>query len=104
MKKYIFILSLIHFIFFTIEVKSQINPRLENVTVNGVAINNCSTINFGTNSSVSLTFKMRITKASTDLVDGTATFKLYVLKNGTSTPKFIDGLIVNNSAFTNGTS
>jgi hypothetical protein len=81
--------------------KGQITPYLEQITVNGNLISDCSTIAFGTNSSVDISLKIRVTKSSTNDVGNFATFKLYILRNGSSSPQFIDGILVNNSAFWN---
>lgn len=85
--------------FYSIQMKGQIKVFLEEVKVNGVSINNCSAINFGASNTVSLAFKLRITKSNTNIVQPTSKLSLYILRNGSSTPKFIDGLIVGNSAF-----
>ena len=66
--------------------KGQITPYLEQITVNGSSISDCSTIAFGTNSSVNLSLKLRVTKSTTNDVGNFATFKLYILKNGSSSP------------------
>ena len=46
--------------------KGQITPYLEQITVNGSSISDCSTIAFGTNSSVNLSLKLRVTKSTTN--------------------------------------
>lgn len=101
MKKIISLLSIVILSLCSSQMKGQITPYLEQITVNGSSISNCSTIAFGTNSSVNLSLKMRITKSATNDVGNFATFKLYILKNGSSSPQFINGILINNSAFWN---
>jgi hypothetical protein len=101
MKKIISILSIIILSLCSSQMKGQITPYLEQITVNGSSISDCSTIAFGTNSSINLSLKMRVTKSATNDVGNFATFKLYIKKNGSSSPKFINGILINNSAFWN---
>ena len=101
MKKIISLLSIIILSLCSSQMKGQITPYLEQITVNGSSISDCSTIAFGTNSSVNLSLKMRVTKLATNDVGNFATFKLYILKNGSSSPQFINGILINNSAFWN---
>lgn len=86
---------------FNLNTANAQTPTLEQITVDGVSINNCSTIAFGANTSVNLSLKMKVTKSASTDVGNSATFKLYIKKNASSTPKFINGIIVNNSAFWN---
>ncbi|WP_300977785.1 T9SS type A sorting domain-containing protein [Flavobacterium sp.] len=86
-----------------IQMKGEVKVFLEQVRVNGVDISNCSSVNFGANNTINLTFKLRITKLATDNITSSGTFNLYLLRNANSTPKFINGLIVSNTSFgTNG--
>lgn len=101
MKKIISLLSIVIISLCSSQMKAQITPYLEQITVNGSYISDCSTIAFGTNSSVNLSLKMRITKSATNDVGNFATFKLYILKNGSSSPQFINGILIDNSAFWN---
>ena len=101
MKKIISLLSIVILSLCSSQMKGQITPYLEQITVNGSSISDCSTIAFGTNSSVNLSLKMRVTKSATNDVGNFATFKLYILKNGSSSPQFINGILINNSAFWN---
>ena len=98
MKKILSIFT-ISFLVFNINTTNAQTPSLEQITVNSIAINDCSTIAFGTNSSVNLYLKMKVTKSATTDVGNFATFKLYIKKNASSTPQFINGILVNNSAF-----
>lgn len=75
---------------------------LTNLTVNGVAIPDCSTINFGNNSSINVIWKLTVTKGPYFQVSPTATFKIY-RQTGSETPVFINGRIVNSDHFTDGT-
>lgn len=101
MKKIISLLSIVILLLYSSQMKGQITPYLEQITVNSSSISDCSTIAFGTNSTVNLSLKMRVTKSATNDVGNFATFKLYILKNGSSSPKFINGILINNSAFWN---
>lgn len=101
MRKIITLLIIIIFSFSSNKIQGQITPYLEQITVNSTPISDCSTIAFGTNSSVNLSLKLRIIKASTDNVGNSATFNLYILKNGSSSPQFINGIMVPNNAFIN---
>ena len=101
MKKIISLLSIVILSLCSSQMKGQITPYLEQITVNGSSISDCSTIAFGTNSSVNLSLKLRVTKSTTNDVGNFATFKLYILKNGSSSPQFINGILINNSAFWN---
>ena len=98
MKKILLSFTILLFVFNINSANAQ-TPTLEQITVNGVSISNCSTIDFGSNSSVNLSLKLKVIKSATTDVGDFATFKLYILKNANSTPKFINGIIVNNSAF-----
>lgn len=103
MKKTVLAFSILLFVLFTSTVKGQ-TVSLQDISVNGTAVSNCGTIAFGSNSSVNLSLKMKITKPSTTDVGGFATFKLYIKKTPSSTPQFMNGIMVNNSAFSQGTS
>ena len=76
---------------------------LDQITVNGAAVNNCGIINFNSNISVDLSLRLRITKSATTTIGTSASLKLYIKKNSTATPKLINGIIVTNSSFTNNT-
>ena len=47
---------------------AQITPTIDQVTVNGVSISNCSTINFGSNNTATVTYRMKITKLSSTVI------------------------------------
>ena len=100
--KNILSISILSLIFCTNIVSSQ-TATITNVSVNGTPISNCGTIAFGTNSTVTITYTMKVTKGSTVNVDAFAKFNVYTKLSSSSTPLFLDGLIVNNSAYTNGT-
>ncbi|TGD58452.1 T9SS type A sorting domain-containing protein [Flavobacterium humi] len=102
MKKTIVAFSILFFALFTITAKGQ-TPSLQNISVNGAAVSNCGTIAFGSNSSVNLSLTLKITKSSSTNV-GAAILKLYIKKTASSTPQFINGIMVDNSAFSQGTS
>lgn len=75
---------------------------LTNISVDDIAIQDCSTISFGTKTSISLLLKMTVTKGYYFIPDNFATFKIY-RKTGSSAPVLINGIIVPNDAFTDGT-
>lgn len=76
---------------------------LDQITVNGTAVNNCGVINLNSNSSVDLSLRLRITKSATTTIGTSASLKLYVKRNGSATPKQINGIVVSNGSFTNNT-
>ncbi len=77
--------------------------NMQNVDVNGNRISDCGTIAFGTGTTVTIVFDFKVTKAASFDVGQTATFKLYRKYDNSSTEVELDGLIVNNSAFIQGT-
>lgn len=79
MKKILSIFT-ISLLVFNINTTNAQTPSFEQITVNSIAINDCSTIAFGTNSSVNLSLKMKVTKSATTDVGNFATFKLYIKK------------------------
>ncbi|MBE8724062.1 T9SS type A sorting domain-containing protein [Flavobacterium hungaricum] len=99
MKKTTLQILLIFFIF-TNFVNAQITAGMFDVRVNNSSIENCSTIALGNNSSVNVTFTLRVTKPSpsTD-VGPAAQFKIFLKKNSTDPAVQINGIIVNNSFF-----
>ncbi|TCN59460.1 T9SS C-terminal target domain-containing protein [Flavobacterium circumlabens] len=94
------------FVFFTFInlVNSQIISGMYNVSVNNSPIENCATIALGNNPTVTVSFTLRVTKpsSSTD-VGSTAQFKIFLKKNSSATPVELNGILVNNSAFSGGT-
>jgi hypothetical protein len=100
MKKILSLFLMISSLFCTNNLKAQ-TPYLEDITVNGNPIANCSTIDFGNNNSVNLSLKLRITKPQTTSVGNFATFKLYIRKSLTSTPQLINGIMILDGAFYN---
>ncbi|WP_445954850.1 T9SS type A sorting domain-containing protein [Yeosuana sp.] len=104
MKKTKFFLILFVFLITYYSGNAQITAQINNVKVNGTQISNCGTIAFGANNSVSLSLTLKIIKPSTTNVGDFATFKLYTKYDSNSDPIFIDGIIVPNNAFTQGTS
>ncbi len=95
------LMSTILILLSSLSILSQVVPAIDNVFVNGVPINNCSTISFGTNESLEIDFRLRINKQSDFNVGNFATFRLYIRKNNSSNPQFINGIMVPNNAFSN---
>ncbi|MDR7212188.1 T9SS type A sorting domain-containing protein [Flavobacterium piscis] len=103
MKRVILQVLLIIFTFTNL-VNSQIIVGMYNVKINNSPIENCSTIALGNNTSVTVTFTLRVTKPSSSTDVGSfAQFKIFLKKNSSATPVEINGILVNNSAFSGGT-
>ncbi|KAF2327307.1 T9SS type A sorting domain-containing protein [Flavobacterium daemonense] len=89
------------FFVFTNLMSAQV-AGISDVKVNNKSIDNCSTIALGLNTSVTVTFTLKIVKNSSTDVGTTAKFKIFLKKNNSSTPVELNGIIVNNSAFSEG--
>lgn len=92
------------FLFFTNFVNSQVTSGMFNVSVNNVPIENCTTIALGNNTSVTVSFTLRVTRpsSSTD-VGSAAKYRIFLKRNSSATPIELNGILVNNSAFSGGT-
>lgn len=80
---------------------AQITPYLQEVTVNNEPIYNCSLIHFGNNTTLNLSFKIKITKTSNIDVGNYATFRLYILRNSDSTPQLLNQIMISNANYWN---
>lgn len=88
------------FLTFTNFINSQVTSGMFNVSVNNVAIENCTTIALANSTSVTVSFTLRVTRpsSSTD-VGSAAKYRIFLKRNSSATPIELNGILVNNSAF-----
>ncbi len=86
-----------------INLSAQITPSIESVLLNNqTTVNNCNTLDFGTNQNNSLVITYKLSRPST-LPSGTGTVNLMFMNNSSSTPQNLNSMGISDTNWSNQT-